>query len=191
MVANASYGKAGGLELPNEDFQRMWEVHAMAYVYAARAVLPSMIARGEGYLLTTASAAGLLTQMDSVIYAMTKHAAVALAEWLAINHHHQGIGVSTLCPQAVRTNIMGNSRPNNNSVRQASNDGVLEPAQLAQTVIEALAEERFWVLPHPEVATYAKRKSDDVDRWLAGMRRFQERRFGDRSRPGDWLVRPR
>ena len=189
FVANAGYGKAGGLELSNEDFQRMWEVHAMAHVYAARAVLPSMIARGEGYLLTTASAAGLLTQMDSVIYAMTKHAAVALAEWLAINHHHQGIRVSTLCPQAVRTNIMGNAARSNNSVRQAAGDGVLEPEQLAQTVIEALAEERFWVLPHPEVATYAKRKNDDVDRWLAGMRRFQARLFGDRPRPGDWLVR--
>ena len=134
----------------------------MAHVYAARAVLPSMIARGEGYLLTTASAAGLLTQMDSVIYAMTKHAAVALAEWLAINHHHQGIRVSTLCPQAVRTNIMGNARPNNNSVRQASADGVLEPAQLAQTVIEALAEERFWVLPHQDWMGMATARWDRV-----------------------------
>ena len=116
FVANAGYGKAGGIELSNDDFQRMWEVHVMAHVYAARAVLPSMISRGEGYFLTTASAAGLLTQMDSVIYALTKHAAVALAEWLAINHYHQGIRVSTICPQAVRTNIMGN-RPSNSLTR--------------------------------------------------------------------------
>jgi NAD(P)-dependent dehydrogenase (short-subunit alcohol dehydrogenase family) len=187
FVANAGYGRSGGLELANEEFERMWQVHVMAHVYAARAVLPSMIARGEGYVLTTASAAGLLTQMDSVVYAVTKHAAVGLAEWLAINHHHQGIRVSVLCPQAVRTAILGD-RPSDGP-RQASGDGVLEPEELADTVIEALAEERFWVLPHPQVATYVRRKADDVDRWLAGMRRFQERLFGDRSRPGDWLVR--
>jgi NAD(P)-dependent dehydrogenase (short-subunit alcohol dehydrogenase family) len=191
FVANAGYGKRGGLELPNEDFERMWQVHVMAHVYAARAVLPSMIARGDGYLLTTASAAGLLTQMDSVIYAVTKHAAVALAEWLAINHRHQGIKVSVLCPLAVRTNIMGGlPASDSTSARQAAGDGVLEPEQLADTVMEALAEERFWVLPHPEVATYVKRKADDVDRWLAGMRRLQDRIVGEHSHPGDWLVRP-
>jgi NAD(P)-dependent dehydrogenase (short-subunit alcohol dehydrogenase family) len=190
FVANAGYGRPGGLELPNEEFERMWQVHVMAHVYAARAVLPSMIARGEGYLLTTASAAGLLTQMDSVVYAVTKHAAVGLAEWLSINHHHQGIRVSVLCPQAVRTAILGD-RPAGAGPRQASGDGIIEPEQLADTVIEALAEERFWVLPHPQVATYVQRKADDVDRWLAGMRRFQERLVGDRSRPGDWLVRDR
>ena len=189
FVANAGYGRPGGLELANEEFERMWQVHVMAHVYAARAVLPGMIARGEGYLLTTASAAGLLSQMDSVVYAVTKHAAVGLAEWLAINHHHQGVRVSVLCPQAVRTNILGD-RPSE-GVRQASGDGVLEPEQLADTVIEALRDERFWVLPRPEVATYARRKADDVDRWLAGMRRYQERLVGDRSRPGDWLVRDR
>jgi NAD(P)-dependent dehydrogenase (short-subunit alcohol dehydrogenase family) len=192
FVANAGYGKRGGLELPNEDFERMWQVHVMAHVYGARAVLPGMIARGEGYILTTASAAGLLTQMDSVIYAITKHGAVALAEWLAINHHHQGVRVSVLCPQAVRTNILGDrgaGARGNEGPRQASGDGVLEPEELAETVIQALAEERFHVLPHAEVATYNRRKADDVDRWLAGMRRFQERLFGDRPRPGDWLVR--
>jgi NAD(P)-dependent dehydrogenase (short-subunit alcohol dehydrogenase family) len=190
-VANAGYGQRGGLELPNDAFERMWQVHVMAHVYGARAVLPSMIARGEGYLLTTASAAGLLTQMDSVTYAVTKHAAVGLAEWLAINHHHQGIRVSVLCPQAVRTNILGafaGRSTTDEGPRQASGDGVLEPEQLADTVIDALREERFHVLPHPEVSTYVKRKADDVDRWLAGMRRFEDRLFGDRPRPGDWLV---
>ena len=185
FVANAGYGNAGGIEFSNDDFQRMWEVHVMA-----RICRPGGVAIHDlpwrGLLLTTASAAGLLTQMDSVIYALTKHAAVALAEWLAINHYHQGIRVSTICPQAVRTNIMGN-RPSNSS-RQASSDGVLEPAQLADTVIEALRAERLWVLPHPEVATYAQRRAEDVDRWLGGMRRFQDRIFGDLPRPGDWLV---
>ena len=206
-MANAGYAQRGGLESSNEDFERMWQVHLMAHVYGARAVLPSMIARGNGYILTTASAAGLLTQMDSVTYAVTKHAAVALAEWMAINHHHQGIRVSVLCPEAVRTNILAGTVPGKTKssrppggkagaaptrdpgARQAAGDGILEPEQLADTVMEALAEERFWVLPHPQVATYAKRKADDVDRWLAGMRRFQARLAGDRSRPGDWLVR--
>ena len=188
FVSNAGYGHRGGVELDDDAFQRMWEVHVMAHVYAARAVLPSMIARGEGYLLNTASAAGLLTQMDSVIYAVTKHASVGLAEWLAINHHHQGIRVSVLCPQAVRTNIGANARGERLGGGQAGADGVLEVGPVADACIAALAEERFWVLPHPEVATYAKRKADDVDRWLAGMRRFADKLWGPEGRPGDRLV---
>jgi short-subunit dehydrogenase len=143
-----------------------------------------MIARGEGYLLNTASAAGLLTQIGSVAYAVTKAAAVALAEWLAVTHYHQGIRVSVLCPQAVRTNIV-RDLPEMPAV--ASEDGVLEPPQVADTVIECLRQERFLVLPHPEVQKYVERKAIDRDRWLAGMRRFQERLFG-KSLPGDWLV---
>ncbi len=195
FVSNAGYGKRGGLELRNEDFQRMWEVHVMAHVYAARAVLPSMIERGEGYLLNTASAAGLLTQMDSVIYAVTKHGAVALAEWLSINHHHQGIRVSCLCPQAVATNILANFDDDSPVGRggggQAGGDGVLAPAVVADACLDAIANERFLVLPHPEVATYAQRKSTDEDRWLAGMRRYGQRLWGDSpgGLPGDWLVR--
>lgn len=193
FFSNAGYGKRGGLELTNADFQRMWEVHVMAHVYAARAVLPSMIDRGEGYLLSTASAAGLLTQMDSVIYAITKHAAVALAEWLAISHHHQGIRVSVLCPQAVATNIFLSLRDDGHEDDrhpggQAGADGVLEPADVAESCVQALREERFWVLPHPEVATYAQRKAADVDRWLAGMRRYAQRLWGDTGMPGDWFL---
>jgi NAD(P)-dependent dehydrogenase (short-subunit alcohol dehydrogenase family) len=187
FVSNAGYGLRGGLELSNDDIDAMWRVHVMSHIYAARAVLPSMIARGQGYLLNTASAAGLLTQMDSLPYAITKAAAVSAAEWLAIAHHHQGIRVSVLCPQAVRTRILesfeGDERPS-----QASGDGVLAPADLAQTVVEALAEERFLVLPHPEVQTYAERKATDRDRWLTGMRRLQDRLFGDQPRPGDWFL---
>ena len=165
----------------------------MAHVYAARAVLPTMIERGEGYLLSTASAAGLLTQMDSVVYAVTKHAAVALAEWIAINHHHQGIRASVLCPQAVATNIFksvaddgrtNDSRPGG----QAGGDGVLKPADVAEALVTAIREEKFWVLSHPEVATYAKRKADDVDRWLSGMRRYGERLWAGTGMPGDWIV---
>ena len=196
FVSNAGYGKRGGIELSNADFERMWQVHTMAHVYAARAVLPSMIARGEGYLLNTASAAGLLTQMDSVIYAVTKHAAVALAEWLSINHHHQGIRVSVLCPQAVATNILANFDGESGAARtgggggQAGGDGVLEPAVVADACLAAVSEERFLVLPHPEVATYFQRKATDYDRWLNGMRRYGQRLWGDTpgGLPGDWLV---
>ncbi len=195
FVSNAGYGKRGGLELSNEDFERMWQVHVMAHVYAARAVLPSMIARGEGYLLNTASAAGLMTQMDSVIYAVTKHADVALSEWLSIAHHHQGIRVSVLCPQAVRTNILATldepgepASAQGAEFRSAAADGVLEADQVADVVLDALREERFHVLPHPEVATYLTRKAGDVDRWLSGMRRFQDKLVGDGPRPGDAIA---
>ncbi len=191
FVSNAGFVTIGGLEVANEEIQRMWEVHVMAHVYAARAVLPGMIARGEGYLLNTASAAGILAQIGSVAYSVTKHAAVALAEWIQITHGAQGIRVSVLCPQAVETNIGANS-PTPARLRGmpgvASRDGVLKPEQVGDCVIEALREERFWVLPHPEVAEYALRKATDVDRWLAGMRRFQGRLFGDGKKPGDWFL---
>ena len=189
FVSNAGYGRRGGVELPNDAFQKMWEVHVMSHVYAARAVLPSMIARGEGYLLNTASAAGLLTQMDSVVYAVTKHAAVGLAEWLSIAHHHQGIRVSVLCPQAVATNIVASlGTEGGGTFGQAGQDGVLQPADVAEACVQAMRDERFWVLPHAEVATYVERKAADVDRWLTGMRRFGSRLAGDNPLPGDWLV---
>jgi NAD(P)-dependent dehydrogenase (short-subunit alcohol dehydrogenase family) len=173
LVSNAGYGQRGGLELSNDDWFRMMDVHVWSHLYAARAVLPSMVARGEGYLLNTASAAGLLTQMDSGPYAVSKHAAVALAEWLAINYGDDGIKVSVLCPQAVRTNIAPPSAFSRGG--QASQDGVLEPEELAEVVIQTLREERFLVLPHPDVLTYFQRKASDYDRWLAGMRRFRSR----------------
>ncbi len=192
FVSNAGYVTIGGLEAPVAEFQRMWEVHVLAHLYAARAVLPGMIARGSGYLLNTASAAGLLSQFGSLHYSVTKHAAVSLAEWIAITHGQQGIGVSVLCPQAVATNIEANS-PTRNDVASggspavAARDGVLDAAQVAEVVIEALAEERFWVLPHSEVAEYARRKANDVDRWIAGMQRWQQRLFPDAAHPANWL----
>ncbi|MCP5059320.1 MAG: SDR family oxidoreductase [bacterium] len=195
FVSNAGYVTLGGLEAPVEDLQRMWEVHVLAHLYAARAVLPGMIDRGQGYLLNTASAAGLLTQLGSLSYSVTKHAAVALAEWIAITHGRQGIRVSVLCPQAVETAIAANSpdrdRLGGGGMGVAGQDGVIQPEDVNQCVVEALDEERFWVLPHPEVAEYARRKGADVDRWIGGMMRFQERMFGENEQPGDWLMRDR
>lgn len=187
LFSNAGYVVRGGMELPSEDFDRQWRVHVMAHVYASRAVLPSMIAQGEGYLLNTASAAGLLTQMNSAPYAVSKAAAVSLAQWLAIAHHHQGIRVSVLCPQAVRTNIVAGVEMEGEPAT-ASADGVVEPGYVADLVADAMREERFLILPHPEVETYVKRKADDIDRWLGGMRRFQSRLYGDLPVPGDWIV---
>lgn len=194
FVSNAGYVTVGGLETANEDLQRMWEVHVLAHLYAARALVPRMVERGGGYLLNTASAAGLLTQIGSLSYAVTKHAAVSLAEWIAMTHGRQGIRVSVLCPQAVETNIGVNSPTRDRIVGGpgvASGDGVLSPGDVSDVVMEALAEERFWVLPHPEVAEYARRKANDVDRWLEGMRRFQDRLFAGREQPGDWILSSR
>lgn len=192
FVSNAGYVTIGGLESANEDLQRMWEVHVLAHLYAAQAVLPGMIQRGSGYLLNTASAAGLLSQIGSLHYSVTKHAAVALAEWLAITHGPQGIGVSVMCPQAVRTKIVENSPSKHlmdGGPRVASGDGDLQPADVADVVTEALRERRFWVLPHPQVAEYTRRKATDVDRWLGGMQRFQQSLFGDRPLPGTWFAK--
>ncbi len=178
FVSNAGYGLRGGLDLPTDEWQRMMNVHTWSHLYAARAVVPGMIEQGGGYLLNTASAAGLLTQMDSGPYAVSKHAAVAFAEWVLINHGDQGIGVSVLCPQAVRTNILGPralEKSSNVEARQAAGDGILEPDDVAQACLEAMREERFLVLPHAEVATYFERKANDYDRWLRGMRRFRQR----------------
>jgi NAD(P)-dependent dehydrogenase (short-subunit alcohol dehydrogenase family) len=179
FVSNAGYGRAGGLDLPTAEWQKMMNVHAFSHLAAARAVIPGMLKRGGGYLLSTASAAGLLTQMDSGPYALSKHAAVAFAEWVAINYGDQGIGVSVLCPQAVRTNILGPRAANaSSSTRQAAGDGILEPEFVADACLDAIRDERFLVLPHPEVLTYFQRKAADYDRWLSGMRRFRQKLQG-------------
>jgi NAD(P)-dependent dehydrogenase (short-subunit alcohol dehydrogenase family) len=165
-------GVAGGVEVPNADWQRIWEVNVLAHVYAARAVLPGMLARGEGYLLQTASAAGLLTQIGAAPYSVTKHAAVAFAEWLAINYGEAGITVSCLCPQGVRTRMLLGEDGRRESFLV---EGALEPEEVAEAVVAGLAAERFLILPHPEVADYFRRKAEDYDRWLRGMRRLQAR----------------
>ncbi|HTS77712.1 MAG TPA: SDR family oxidoreductase [Bryobacteraceae bacterium] len=152
---------------PDADWARMRDVHVMAHVYAARAVLPKMLERGDGYLLQTVSAAGLITSLESVIYAVTKHAALALAEWIAMTYGDRGIKVSALCPQGVRTNMLMQD-PDNFLM-----EGSVSVEQVADAVIAGLADERFLILPHPEVADYFRRKSADYDRWLRGMRRFR------------------
>ena len=173
FCSNAGIGLGEGLAEPDAVWDAIWRVNTMAHVWAARHLVPRMIARGGGYLLNTASAAGLLTQIGSVTYAVTKHAAVALAEWIAITHGRDGIKVSVLCPQAVRTAMTADGPG------VAGVDGMIEPEQAADTVVEALREERFLVLPHPEVAEYMRRKATDYDRWLHGMRRLQERFVGE------------
>lgn len=195
FVSNAGYVTIGGLEDDNARIQRMWEVHVMAHIYAARAVVPAMAAAGEGHLLNTASAAGLLSQIGSMAYTVTKHAAVALAEWLSIAHHHQGIGVSVLCPQAVRTDLLSNSPDELSGSGEdpweggaASGDGVMDADRVAAAACDAVEEGKFLVLPHPEVATYLARKTGDIDRWLDGMRRLQRALAGDGSLPGDLVL---
>ena len=194
FVSNAGFVTVAGLEDSNEAIQKMWDVHCMSHIYAARAVVPSMIANGGGYLLNTASAAGLLTQIGSLAYSVTKAAAVSIGEWLSITHHHQGIRVSVLCPQAVRTNIVKNSPDNVDGDAGdfeggvASGDGVVEPDEVARLCVDAMRDERFLVLPHPDVATYVERKATDRDRWLAGMRRFQSALHADGPLPGDAMA---
>jgi NAD(P)-dependent dehydrogenase (short-subunit alcohol dehydrogenase family) len=167
FCSNAGIFIPGGIDAPDADWLKMRDVHLLAHVYAARAVLPGMLARGDGYLLQTVSAAGLLTSLESVMYAVTKHAALGLAEWLSMTYGDRGIKVSALCPQGVRTDMLMQD-PNNFLVA-----GSVSVEQVADSVIEGLAAERFLILPHPEVAEYFRRKAADPDRWLKGMRRLR------------------
>jgi len=167
FCSNAGVFIPGGIDAPDADWLKMRDIHLLAHVYAARAVLPGMLARGDGYLLQTVSAAGLLTSLESVTYAVTKHAALGLAEWLSMTYGDAGIKVSALCPQGVRTDMLMQD-PNNFLVA-----GSVSVEQVADSVIEGLAAERFLILPHPEVAEYFRRKATDHDRWLRGMRRLR------------------
>ena len=175
FCSNAGILIEGGAELPETDFDRIWSVNVKAHIHAAKAVLPRMIARGSGYLLQTCSAAGLLSQIGSAPYAITKHAALAFAEWLSIEHHHQGIRVSALCPQGVRTAMLGEP---SGGIAAVLAETALTPEQVAEAVVDGLAEERFLILPHPEVSEYFLRKATDFERWLRGMRRLRERVAG-------------
>lgn len=171
FCSNAGIAVGGGPEAPDSEWQRIWEVNFMAHVYVARHVLPGMLARGEGYLLGTVSAAGLLNHVFAAPYGATKAAALSLFEWLAIAHGNDGIRVSCLCPQGVKTDMLA---------REAAQldvnfltEGAMEPASVAEAVVAGMRAERFLILPHPEVAEYFRRKADDYDRWLRGMRRLR------------------
>jgi NAD(P)-dependent dehydrogenase (short-subunit alcohol dehydrogenase family) len=170
FCSNAGIAVDGDEHTPAADWERCWEVNVMAHVWAARAVLPAMLARGGGYLLQTVSAAGLLTHPQSATYAVTKHASLAFAEWLSMTYGDRGIGVSALCPQGVRTGMLQRASAGG---RTFLVDSALEPDQVAEAVVKGLAEERFLILPHPEVAEYFRRKAADYDRWLRGMRRLR------------------
>jgi NAD(P)-dependent dehydrogenase (short-subunit alcohol dehydrogenase family) len=171
FCSNAGIAISGGEETSSADWQRAWDVNLMAHVYAARHVLPAMLERGSGYLLQTVSAAGLLTHIQSATYAVTKHASLAFAEWLAVAYGDRGIRVSALCPQGVRTDMLRRAAEEG---RGFLVDGAIEPEQVAGEVVEGLAEERFLILPHPEVAEYYRRKAADYDRWLRGMARLRD-----------------
>ena len=165
-------GPPGGPEAPDDEFQATWEVNVMAHVWAARALLPAMIERGDGYLLSTASAAGLLTQVSALAYSMTKHAAVAVAEWLSITYADAGIKVSCLCPQAVRTPMLELALEDPIGAAPLLAGGLIEPEDVAAAVVEGLADERFLILPHEDVAHHMALKGSQPERWLRGMRRI-------------------
>ncbi len=168
FCSNAGVALTGDESASDADWRLSWELHVMAHVYAARAVAPGMAARGSGYLVNTASAAGLLTHTGSATYAVTKHASVAFAEWLSIAYGDKGVRVSVLCPQAVRTAMIAGRESG-----VASIDGVLTPEAVAECVVETMAREEFLILPHPQVRDYMRFKTGDVDRWLGGMRKLR------------------
>ncbi|MFP6808609.1 MAG: SDR family NAD(P)-dependent oxidoreductase [Pseudomonadales bacterium] len=177
LCNNAGIGMSGGPEVENSAWERIWQINVMAHVYAARAALPAMIARGDGYILNTASAAGLLSQVGSAPYAVTKHAAVGFAEWLALSYGDRGLKVSVLCPQAVRTAMTAG-----NEGGVASQDGLMEPEILCDSVMKAISAETFLIIPHEEVLGYMQKKTSDYDRWIKGMRRLHTA-FGSNEWP--------
>ena len=173
MVSNAGVpGGSGGPETADELWDEAWRVNVMAHVWAARALLPEMLARGEGYLVNTASAAGLLTQVSALVYSVTKHAAVALAEWLTIEYGDAGVRVSCVCPQGVRTPMLELAMQEPAGAAALNSGGLIEPDDVAEAVIAGLREERMLILPHENVAGFMALKGANPERWLAGMRRL-------------------
>jgi NAD(P)-dependent dehydrogenase (short-subunit alcohol dehydrogenase family) len=177
FCANAGVTTGGGVEVDDAGWDRAWRVNVLAHVYSARAVLPGMLARGSGHLLHTCSAAGVLTAVGDAAYTATKHASVGFAEWLAITYRDRGIRVSALCPQGVDTPMLADGLGEGHlGARVVAASGVvLTPDQVADAAIAGLAEERFLILPHPEVADYARRRAEDPDGWQAGMRKLIRR----------------
>lgn len=177
FCSNAGIIRGASEQSSNDDWQSSWDVNVMAHVYAARHLIPRMRARGGGYLLNTASAAGLLNQIGGAAYGVSKHAAVGFAEWLALSYAHEGIKVSVLCPQAVRTAMTENT--DHEATQAAATDGMMEPDEVADIVAEHLEREAFLILTHPEVKTYMQRKANDYDRWIGGMNRLLKRLMGE------------
>jgi len=171
FCSNAGIAVGGGPEAADEDWQRIWEINVMAHVLVARHVLPGMLARKEGYLLGTVSAAGLLNHVFAAPYGVTKAAALSFFEWLAIAHGTDGIRVSCLCPQGVKTDMLAAERRLGLEFLTAN---ALEPEAVAEAVVLGIRSERFLILPHPEVGEYFRRKAEDYDRWIRGMRRLRE-----------------
>ena len=184
FCSNAGISTGAGLEPSLDVWQRNWDVNLMAHVHAAHAVLPQMLARGEGYLLQTASAAGLLTSVTSATYSVSKHATVAFAEWLAIHYGDRGVRVSCLCPQGVVTPMLVGKQGERKSFLT---EGAMSPEDVAAEVVRCMQEERFLVLPHPEVLKFMQRKTGDYDRWIAGMRKVRDKaeavRTGQATQP--------
>jgi NAD(P)-dependent dehydrogenase (short-subunit alcohol dehydrogenase family) len=173
FISNAGVpGGMGGPETPDETWAQAWNVNVMAHVWASRELLPAMLDRGEGYLINTASAAGLLTQVSSLVYSVTKHAAVALAEWLAIEYGDAGIRVSCICPQGVRTPMLELAMDDPAGAAALTAGGLIEPEDVAEALVRGIADERLLILPHEEVARHMALKGSDPERWIAGMRRL-------------------
>jgi NAD(P)-dependent dehydrogenase (short-subunit alcohol dehydrogenase family) len=170
FCSNAGIAVGGGPEAPDDQWQRIWDVNLMSHVFVARHALPGMLNRGEGYLLGTVSAAGLLNHVFAAPYGVTKAAALSLFEWLSIAHGTQGIRVSCLCPQGVKTDMLAAERKLGLNFLTES---ALEPEAVAEVVLQGIHDETFLILPHPEVAEYFRRKAEDYDRWLKGMRRLR------------------
>jgi len=173
FISNAGVpGAGGGPEAADEFWDEAWRVNVMAHVWASRALLPEMLARGEGYLINTASAAGLLTQVSSLVYSVTKHAAVSLAEWLSIEYAEQGVRVSCICPQGVRTPMLELAMTDAAGAAALMSGGLIEPEDVADAVIEGIRAERMLILPHENVAGFMAFKGAEPERWLKGMRRM-------------------
>src|SRR5215469_16318080 len=170
FCSNAGVGVQGGPDASDAEWQKSWEVNVMAHIYAARAVLPQMLERKEGYLVQTVSAAGLLTQIGSAPYSVSKHAAMSFAEWLSITYGDQGLRVSALCPMGVKTQMLARAEFSGGAFLLET---AIEPDQVADEVIKVIGEEKFLILPHPDVARFFQQKASDYDRWLRGMRRLQ------------------
>jgi NAD(P)-dependent dehydrogenase (short-subunit alcohol dehydrogenase family) len=185
--ANAGIARGGGPEAPEADWEDSWQVNVMAQVRAARLLLGPWLERGSGHLICTVSAAGLLSMPGAAPYAVTKHAALAFAEWLAISYGHRGLTVQALCPQGVRTQMLSGSGP---MAELLLGESAIEPEAVADAVLAGIADGRFLILPHPEVAAMYARRAAETDRWLRGMSRLQ-RRLEEEPAPAPAAASPR